>query len=119
MAEKRTLKKKHDDARKRLEELDDVAAALAHASRRQILLVVHFRGGEMTAGEIASRFECAWPTISRHLRVLEGSGLLVQEKRGRTRNYRIDKDKLDIVREWLMWFDGDKRGGKNEQRAYV
>ena len=73
----------------------------------------------MTAGEIASRFECAWPTISRHLRVLEDSGLLVQEKRGRTRNYHIDKDKLDAVREWLGWFDGDKRGGKNKQRAQV
>jgi len=110
-------KKKPLTARQRLEELDDVVAALAHASRRQILLVVHFRGGEMTAGEIASRFECAWPTISRHLSVLEASGLLVQEKRGRTRNYRIDKVKLDVVREWLGWFDGDKRGGKNKQRA--
>ncbi len=29
-----------------LEELDDVVAALVHASRRQILVVVHFRGGE-------------------------------------------------------------------------
>ena len=113
----RLVRKTSVTARRRLEELDDVAAALAHASRRQILLVVHFRGGEMTAGEIASRFECAWPTISRHLRVLEDSGLLVQEKRGRTRNYRIDKDRLDVVREWLAWFDGDKRGGKNKQRA--
>ena len=73
----------------------------------------------MTAGEIASRFECTWPTFSRHLRVLEDSGPLVQEKRGRTRNYRIDQDKLDVVRERVEWFDGDKRGGKNKQRAQV
>ena len=119
LANKKAPTKKRHDARRRLEELDDVVAALAHASRRQILLVVHFRGGEMTAGEIASRFECTWPTISRHLRVLEDSGLLVQEKRGRTRNYRIDQDKLDVVREWVEWFDGDKRGGKNKQRAQV
>ena len=116
---KQNPKKRKVDARRRLQELDDVVTALAHASRRQILLVVQFRGGEMTAGEIASRFECAWPTISRHLRVLEDSGLLVQEKRGRTRNYRIDKDKLDVVAEWLEWFDGDQRGGKNKQRAHV
>ena len=119
MARKKSSQKKHKDARQRLEALDDVVAALAHASRRQILLVVHFRGGEMTAGEIASRFECAWPTISRHLRVLETSGLLVQEKRGRTRNYRIDKVKLDVVRTWLAWFDGDQRGGKNKRHAQV
>ena len=110
-------KKESGRARSRLEELDDVVTALAHASRRQILLVIHFRGGEMTAGEIAGRFECAWPTISRHLRVLQDSGLLVHEKRGRTRNYRIDKDKLKLVAEWLAWFDGDKRGGKNQKRT--
>jgi len=108
------------DARRRLAEIDEVMAALAHESRRQILLVVHFRGGEMTAGDIARRFECAWPTISRHLRVLEDAGLLVQEKRGRTRNYRIDNDKLNVVAEWLEWFNGDeKRGGKNEHPASV
>lgn len=110
---------KSRSARQRLEELDEVATALAHASRRQILLVVHFRGGEMTAGEIASRFECAWPTISRHLRVLEDSGLLVQEKRGRTRNYHIDKNKLGVIAEWLAWFDGDKSGRKNKPSARI
>jgi DNA-binding transcriptional ArsR family regulator len=106
-------------AAQRLKELDAVVSALAHASRRQILLVVHFRGGEMTAGEIASRFRCAWPTISRHLRVLEDAGLLVQEKRGRTRNYRIDQKKMGVVAEWLRWFDGDDRGKQEKQRSKV
>ena len=96
-----------------------MSSALAHASRRHILLVVHFRGGEMTAGEIASRFECTWPTVTRHLRVLEDAGLLVQEKRGRTRNYRIDPSKLKVVAEWLRWFDEDKSGGKKKQRTNV
>lgn len=93
------------DPEKRLEELDAVMSALAHPSRRQILLTVHFRGGEMTAGEIAERFHCAWPTISRHLKVLEFSGLLEHEKRGRTRLYRVDSAKLGLVREWLGWFE--------------
>ena len=106
-------------AARRLEELDEVVSALAHASRRQILLVVHFRGGEMTAGDIASRFECAWPTVTRHLRVLEDAGLLVQEKRGRTRNYRIDPRKLNVVADWLHWFDGDTGGRQKKQRATV
>lgn len=99
---------------RRLAELDAVMSALAHAVRRQILLVIHFRGGEMTAGDIASRFHCAWPTISRHLRVLEQSGLVVHEKQGRSRVYRIDPAKLGVVHEWLGWFSGDRRGRKNE-----
>ncbi len=89
----------------RLAELDDVVTALAHPSRRQILLVVRFRGGEMTAGEIAERFSCAWPTVSRHLRVLERAGLLLHEKQGRTRVYRLNREKLDVLKDWLEWLD--------------
>lgn len=88
-----------------LAELDGVVSALAHPSRRQILLVVRFRGGEMTAGEIAERFSCAWPTVSRHLRVLERAELIVHEKQGRTRVYRLNRKKLKVLKDWLRWFD--------------
>lgn len=96
------------DARKRLEDLEAVCAALAHASRRQILMTVHFRDG-MTAGDIAGRFHVAWPTISRHLKVLEDAGLLVAERHGRERRYRVDHAKLELLRDWIGWFD--KKGG--------
>jgi len=59
----------------------------------------------MTAGEIDERFQHTWPTTSRHLRVLERAGLLLYEKRGRTRIYRVNTEKLGVVREWLQWFD--------------
>jgi len=70
-----------------------------------MLLVVWFRGGAMSAGDIAARFSHSWPTTSRHLRVLEQAGLLEQEKDGRTRLYRVRTDKLDVLRRWLSWFD--------------
>ena len=92
------------DARKRLEDIEAICAALAHASRRQILMTVHFPDG-MTAGDIAGRFHVAWPTISRHLKVLEDAGLLIAERRGRERLYRVDHQKLELLREWLGWFD--------------
>ena len=96
------------DAQKRLEALEAVCAALAHASRRQILMTVHFRGG-MSAGDIAARFHHAWPTISRHLKVLEEAGLVTAERRGRERLYRVDHGKLELLREWLGWFDAKKK----------
>jgi DNA-binding transcriptional ArsR family regulator len=96
------------DARKRLEEIEAICAALAHASRRQILMTVHFRDG-MTAGDIAGRFHVAWPTISRHLKVLEDAGLVTAERRGRERLYRVDRAKIHLLRDWLGWFD--KKGG--------
>ncbi len=99
------------DPKRRLEELDAVLSALAHPSRRHILLVVRFRGGTMTAGEIDERFQHTWPTTSRHLRVLERAGLLVHEKRGRTRVYRVNPEKLGIVKEWLEWFGSSEPDG--------
>lgn len=58
----------------------------------------------MTAGEIASIFEHAWQTTSRHLRVLEAAGLLDQEKQGRMRIYHIRRKRLELVRDWLTHF---------------
>ncbi|MBM3768369.1 MAG: helix-turn-helix transcriptional regulator [Acidobacteria bacterium] len=85
--------------------VDEVFRALAHESRRQILMVIQFRGGEMTAGQIADRFACAWPTTTRHLKVLEESRLLVVEKRGRVRVYRLAKERLlSVTQGWLAWF---------------
>jgi len=93
------------DPAERLAALDAVVDALAHPARRQILLTVHFRGGEMTAGDIAGRFAHSWPTTTRHLRVLEDAGLLRHEKQGRTRLYRLDRERLAVLTEWLAWFD--------------
>ena len=89
-----------------LQAVDDVFRALSHASRRHILLVLRFHGGRMTAGEIAGRFACSWPTTTRHLRQLQDAGLVEVEKSGRERVYRLaDKRIRGIVGGWLDWFE--------------
>ena len=94
-------------AERELADVEAVFSALAHASRRHILLVLHFRGGEMTAGEIADRFACSWPTTTRHLRILEEAGLVRVEKRGRERMYRVDTARLlEVTSNWLKSFSG-------------
>jgi DNA-binding transcriptional ArsR family regulator len=98
-------------AARELEEIDRVFAGLAHASRRQILLVLRFHGGQMTAGEIASRFDCTWPTTSRHLRQLEAAGLVRVERRGRERVYFLDRERLErVAGRWLRHFASGLRG---------
>jgi DNA-binding transcriptional ArsR family regulator len=89
----------------RLAALDAVCNALAHPARRQILLTMKFRGGSMTAGEIDGRFGHAWPTTTRHLRVLAAAGLVSVKKQGRTRVYRIERKRLAVINEWLGWFE--------------
>jgi len=86
-----------------------VFSALAHSARRRVLLTIYFHGGSMTAGEIAAIFEHAWQTTSRHLGVLEAAGLLTHEKQGRMRIYRIQRKRLELVRDWLAHFSKNSR----------
>jgi DNA-binding transcriptional ArsR family regulator len=90
-------------ASKRLADYDAVFAALNSAARRQILLILHFSGDQMTSGEIADRFSCTWPTTSRHLRKLEKSGLVKVERSGREWIYNLNRDRLSVAAEWLSW----------------
>jgi DNA-binding transcriptional ArsR family regulator len=93
------------EAGRELARIERVFASLAHASRRHILLVLRHRGGRMTAGEIAARFECSWPTTTRHLRQLEAAGLVRVEQRGRERVYHLDDARLrEVVGGWLGHF---------------
>ena len=85
--------------------LESVFGALAHQSRRTILLVLLARGGEMTSGDVAARFDCSWPTTTRHLRILEEAGLVRVALRGRQRVYRLDADRLrSVAGGWLARF---------------
>jgi DNA-binding transcriptional ArsR family regulator len=96
-------------AKLELEELDAVFGALAHEARRRVLVVLLSRGGEMTAGQIVERFNCAWPTMTRHLQILEAADLIQVEKVGRERRYVLNSHKLRrVVGGWLKWFEKEK-----------
>ncbi len=87
-----------------IERADAVFAALAHPARRQILLSVHYRG-TCNAGDIARRFDCSWPTTSRHLATLVDSGLLCVEKVGRERVYSVAPQVLQsTLTQWAGYF---------------
>jgi DNA-binding transcriptional ArsR family regulator len=80
-----------------LDDLDAVFHALAHEARRTILSVLLARGGEMTSGAIAARFDHSWPTTTRHLGILAEAGLVRIGLRGRERVYGLDTGRLTAV----------------------
>ena len=93
---------------------DKVFGALAHPARRQILLSVYYRGA-CNAGDIARRFECSWPTTSRHLSTLVESGLLEVEKSGRARVYSANAELVrSVLVKWAGYFEAD--GGARRKR---
>jgi DNA-binding transcriptional ArsR family regulator len=78
----------------------DAYKALADPTRRQILKML--RDDDLTAGTIAEQFEISWPSVSRHLAVLTGAGLVQVTRRGRQLIYSLTTSVLaDIATELL------------------
>jgi DNA-binding transcriptional ArsR family regulator len=92
----------------------DVFQAIADPTRRAILLLVASQA--MTAGAIASNFDTARPTVSKHLQILTECALLEQEQNGREIHYRLNPKKMKEVADFIepfreMW---DERFNKLE-----
>ncbi|HET7931713.1 MAG TPA: metalloregulator ArsR/SmtB family transcription factor [Rhodanobacteraceae bacterium] len=71
---------------------DKIFAALASTPRRKIL--AYLSQQELSAGDIAAKFEMSAPAISRHLAVLVNAGLVVSERRGQFVVYKLVPDNL-------------------------
>ena len=79
--------------------LDGVFGALSDPVRRHI--VERLAHGERTAGEIAASFSISQPAVSRHIKVLERSGLLTRTIVGREHHLRITPRALMTAATWL------------------
>lgn len=59
----------------------------------------------MSSRDVAARFDCSWPTVTRHLRILEDARLVKVVRRGRERVYVLDSDRLvSVVGGWVERF---------------
>jgi DNA-binding transcriptional ArsR family regulator len=72
--------------------LDKVFEALSSTVRRKIL--AYLSATDLTAGEIADRFDISKPSISKHLSILERAGLIASERRGQFIHYSLVRDNL-------------------------
>ena len=82
-----------------IERLDAVFAALSDPIRRRI--VERLARGSLTVGEIASDFPVSQPAISKHLRVLEDSGLLSRRVLGRVHHCSLSPAALQRASSWM------------------
>lgn len=86
----------------------DVFQAIADPTRRAILLLLASQS--LTAGAVASNFDTARPTISKHLQILTECELLNQEQQGREIYYHFNPKKMKEVADFIepfrkMWDD--------------
>src|SRR5918995_7185404 len=81
--------------------LDSAFSALADPTRRAILARLAL--GEATVMELAEPFEMTQPAVSRHLKVLEGAGLILRRVEGTKRPCRLAPQAIAEIDRWLDW----------------
>lgn len=79
--------------------MGDAFKALGDPTRRKILELLS--EGEMTAGDIATHFDMAKPSVSHHLNTLKAAGLVTDERRGQNIVYCLN---LTVFQEIMKWF---------------
>lgn len=97
--------------------LDHVFAALANPTRRAML--DRLARGEATVMELAEPFALTQPTISAHLRVLEGAGLVLRGRQANTRPVRLAPAALAMAHHWTGRFETFWAEGLGRLEAYA
>jgi DNA-binding transcriptional ArsR family regulator len=80
--------------------VDDVLDALGDRTRRQI--VERLRRGPTPVGELAELLPVGRPAVSKHLRVLEGAGLVVHHSVGTRNLYALAPEGFTALQQWLV-----------------
>jgi DNA-binding transcriptional ArsR family regulator len=83
--------------------LDAVFHALGDATRRKMLRELSH--GERTVGQLAQPFAMSLAAASKHIKALEGAGLIRREVRGRTHVCRLDPGPLASAEQWLRHYE--------------
>jgi ArsR family transcriptional regulator len=90
---------------------NSVFKALADPTRRAILHLL--RKEEMTAGDLAARFDMSKPTLSHHFAVLKEAGLVTSRREGQTIWYALNTTVLEDILAWTLDL---ARGSKGEEK---
>ncbi|HMG68209.1 MAG TPA: autorepressor SdpR family transcription factor [Chitinophagaceae bacterium] len=81
--------------------------ALNDPTRRAILELLQQK--DMTAGDIADKFEISFPSISHHLDLLKQAKLVIAEKEGQFVYYSLNTTVVDEILKWLLQFKSKKK----------
>jgi ArsR family transcriptional regulator len=96
--------------------MQKVFEALSSVVRRKIL--AYLAHTDLTAGEIADRFEISKPAVSQHLSILESAGLVRSEKRGQYVHYSLVRDSLvNTLNDYVQEVCPVSKPLKNESAA--
>ena len=81
------------------EPLSKVFAALADPTRRDI--VARLAAADATVGELAEPYDVSVQAISKHLKVLEDTGLVTKKKVAQRRQVHLEAEVFDLMTGWI------------------
>lgn len=81
------------------DQLSQVFAALADPTRRDI--VARLAVADATVGELAEPYDVSLQAVSKHLKVLEGAGLVTKGRAAQTRPVRLEAEVFDLMEKWI------------------
>ena len=87
--------------------------ALNDQTRRDILELLKEK--DLTAGEIADKFDISKPSISHHLDLLRQAELVVSVKEGQYIYYSLNTTVMDEILKWIMQFKSPQKNNQNEE----
>ena len=90
-----------DIEREHAERMAAIAKALADPVRLQLVDVLRKHAGKVCVCELVPLFDLSQPTVSHHLKVLRGAGLVASERRGLWAYYYVIPDSLEELSAWL------------------
>jgi DNA-binding transcriptional ArsR family regulator len=79
--------------------LSDVFAALADPTRRDI--VARLTAGDATVTELAEPYDMSLQAVSKHLKVLEGAGLVSRTRDAQRRPVHLEAEVFDLMTKWI------------------
>ena len=82
------------------DELSAVFSALADPTRRSILM--RLMQGDASVAELAEPFAMSQPAVSKHLKVLEGAGLISRSRKATSRYSHLEAQPLKEANEWMQ-----------------
>ena len=97
--------------------LSQTFAALANSTRRAIL--ARLAEGEATVNELAAPFNMSLPAISKHIKVLERAGLIIQGQKAQYRPCTIDGTPLKEISQWTEQYRHIWEARFDQMDAYI
>jgi DNA-binding transcriptional ArsR family regulator len=91
--------------------MNSLFKALNDQTRREILEML--RENDMTAGEIADKFDMTKPSISHHLSLLKQANLVIDVRKGQFIYYSLNTTVMDDIIKWFLKFNSNSNKYEN------